>query len=174
MQYHMMTKDELKRVAELDRREVIEAVYHYRDGALDLVKEHWDVPEWSSRDKQQKIEWLREMHNRGGTIFGAFDESKVVGLIALDNEYIGRNNDQFNLAELHVSKQYRKMGVATALVELVKQKAREMGVKKLYVSATPSQNTVHFYMKRGFRLAQEVNQKLLELEPEDIHMELDL
>ncbi|MFQ5976849.1 MAG: GNAT family N-acetyltransferase [Candidatus Heimdallarchaeota archaeon] len=174
MQYHLMTKDELKRVAELDRREVIDAVYYYRDGALDLVPEHWDVPEWSSKEKQQKIEVLREIHNRNGTIFGAFDESSVAGVIALDSEYIGRNNDQLNLAELFVSKQYRKMGVGKALVALVTQKAREMGVKKLYVSATPSQNTVDFYMKRGFRLAQEVNPKLFELEPEDIHLELEL
>ena len=66
------------------------------------------------------------------------------------------------------------MGVGKTLVGLVIQKAREIGVKKLYVSATPSQNTVEFYLKRGFKLAQEVNQKLLELEPEDIHMELEL
>ncbi|MHA2233691.1 MAG: GNAT family N-acetyltransferase [Candidatus Hodarchaeales archaeon] len=174
MQYRLMTKDDLKRVAELDRREVIDAVYYYRDGALDLVQEHWDVPEWSSREKQQKIDVLREIHKRGGIIFGAFDESNVAGVIALDSEYIGWNNDQLNLAELFVSKGYRKMGVGKRLVALVKQKAREIGAKKLYVSATPSQNTVHFYLKRGFRLAQEVNPKLFELEPEDIHMELEL
>jgi predicted N-acetyltransferase YhbS len=174
MEYRVMTEDELKRVTELDRREIIDAVYYYRNGSLDLVKEHWDVPEWSFREKKQKIESLREVYNRGGTIFGAFDESRLVGVIALDIEYIGRNKDQLNLPGLWVSRKYRKMGIGKALVELVVQRAREIGAKKLYVSATPSRNTVDFYMKREFRLAQEINQKLFELEPEDIHMELEL
>lgn len=92
----------------------------------------------------------------------------------MDNEFIGRNKDQLNLTGLWVSKQYRKMGIGKALVELVKNKAREMGARKLYVSATPSQNTVKFYMNRGFRLAKEINEKLFELEPEDIHMTFSL
>ncbi|MFX0114488.1 MAG: GNAT family N-acetyltransferase [Candidatus Hodarchaeota archaeon] len=174
MEYRVMIKEELKRVAELDRREKIEAVYYYRDGCLDLVSEHWGVPEWSSREKQQKINSLHELHDRGGTIIGAFDESRVVGVIALDNKYIGRSNDQLNLPGLWVSKEYRKRGVGKTLVELVMQKAREIGAKRLYVSATPSENTVNFYLKRGFRLAHEINQRLFELEPEDIHMELEL
>lgn len=65
---------------------------------------------------------------------------------------------------------FSELGVGKTLVELVKKKAKEMGAKKLYVSATPSKNTVHFYLNRGFDLAEEVNERLYELEPEDIHM----
>jgi N-acetylglutamate synthase-like GNAT family acetyltransferase len=56
----------------------------------------------------------------------------------------------------------------------MKNKARDLGAKKLYVSATPSLNTITFYQNRGFKLTKDVNQELFEKEPEDIHMELTL
>ncbi|MHA2246641.1 MAG: GNAT family N-acetyltransferase [Candidatus Hodarchaeales archaeon] len=169
-----MNKDEIKRVAEIDRSEVIEYIYYFHKSGLKLEKEFWNVEKWNSEQKLHHISSLQDIYDRGGTIFEAFYGSKIIGVIALDNEFIGRNKNQLNLAGLWVSKQYRKMGVGKALVELVKNKAREIGAEKLYVSTTPSQNTVKFYMNRGFRLAKEINKKLFEMEPEDIHMELIL
>ena len=40
----------------------------------------------------------------------------------------------------------------------------------MYVSSIPTKNSVDFYMKHGFRLAEEGHPELYELEPEDIHM----
>ena len=40
----------------------------------------------------------------------------------------------------------------------------------LYVSATPTENTVDFYLNRGCMLAPEPDTKLLAAEPEDIHL----
>ena len=60
------------------------------------------------------------------------------------------------------------------LMQLVIDKARELGAKKLYISATPSRNTVHFYQRRGCVLASEVDPILFAKEPEDIHLELTL
>lgn len=174
MEYRLMIKDEIKRVAEIDRGEIIEYIYYFKNGNLELEKEFWNVKKWNSEQRQHHISSLQVIYDRGGTIFGAFNDSKIIGVIALDNEFFGTNKDQLNLAGLWVSKQYRKMGIGKTLVELVKNKAREIGAKKLYVSATPSQNTVKFYMNRDFRLAKEINEKLFELEPEDIHMEFIL
>ena len=174
MKYRLMIQDEIKRVAEIDRSEVIDYIYHFKNGNLKLEKEFWNVKKWNSEQKLHHISSLQDIYDRGGTIFGAFDDSKIIGVIALDNKFIGRNKDQLNLAGLWVSKRYRKMGIGKALIELVKNKAREIGAEKLYVSATPSQNTIKFYMNRGFRLVKEINEKLFELEPEDIHMEFIL
>jgi hypothetical protein len=44
----------------------------------------------------------------------------------------------------------------------------------MVVSATPSTNTVHFYLGRGFEPTAEPLPELFELEPEDIHMEKQL
>jgi hypothetical protein len=40
----------------------------------------------------------------------------------------------------------------------------------LYISATPSQNTVDFYLKRGCQVTGDPDPELWELEPEDIHL----
>ena len=169
-----MSEDELIRVAEIDRREVIDYIYYHRNGQLILEKEHWAVPEWSIEEQRQYHQKLQDIHHRGGTIFGAFEGAKIAGIIALDHEFFGSNKDRLNLAALWVSQPYRDQGIGKQLVELVRQKAKALGSKVLYVSATPSKKTVTFYMNLGFQLAKEVDPKLFELEPEDIHMVLSL
>jgi hypothetical protein len=53
-------------------------------------------------------------------------------------------------------------------------KARELGARRLYISATPSENTVRFYLRRGCRVTDDVDAALFALEPEDIHLEFDI
>lgn len=174
MEYRQMHKDELHRVAELDRREVIEYIYYYRDGKLELEKEHWEVPEWSDSQKHEKYERLFDINQRDGTIIGAFEDTKIAGIIALDHEFLGSSKDRLNLAALWVSQPFRDRGVGRHLVELIKKKAKALGAKNLYVSATPSKKTIEFYLSCGFQLAKEIDSKLYELEPEDIHIEFRL
>jgi N-acetylglutamate synthase-like GNAT family acetyltransferase len=64
--------------------------------------------------------------------------------------------------------------LGTHLFELAKATARERGAKRLYISATPSENTVNFYLRLGCAVAGEPDPELLELEPEDIHLECDV
>ena len=47
----------------------------------------------------------------------------------------------------------------------------EAGDTSMVVSATPSANTVRFYLGRGFEPMAEALPELYELEPEDVHME---
>ena len=49
--------------------------------------------------------------------------------------------------------------------------AREQGDTMMVVSATPSANTVRFYLDRGFEPIAEPLPELYELEPEDVHMQ---
>ena len=73
-----------------------------------------------------------------------------------------------------ISKPVRPNRSHRRLVELVMGKAREMGAKTLYVSATPSENTVRFYRSLGFRPADPIDPDLFRIEPDDIHMEMTL
>jgi hypothetical protein len=52
--------------------------------------------------------------------------------------------------------------------------ARADGSNRLYVSATPSAATVDFYRHRGFEVTRAPDRELLALEPEDIHMTMEL
>ncbi|MFW9905942.1 MAG: GNAT family N-acetyltransferase, partial [Candidatus Thorarchaeota archaeon] len=131
------------------------------------------IPEWSQEQKEHHILTLNEIYQRGGFIFCVFAKSNLVGIISLDNKFIGRNNDQLNLSGLWISKNYRKLGVGRNPFELVKEKALKIGAKELYVSVTPSPYKVHFHMNRGFELVKEVDKRLYELEPEDIQWYVD-
>jgi hypothetical protein len=53
-------------------------------------------------------------------------------------------------------------------------RARELGARQLYVSATPSENTVRFYLRLGCRVTDDVDATLFNLEPEDIHLVFDI
>ena len=75
---------------------------------------------------------------------------------------------------LHISSNYRRKGLGKKLFLLASEKAIELGAKKLYISSTPSENTVNFYLRLGCVLAKEINQELYNLEPEDIHLEFAL
>ena len=73
-----------------------------------------------------------------------------------------------------MSNAYRRQGVGRRLFELAKATARENGAKQLYISATPSENTINFYLRSGCRVTKQPDPELLALEPEDIHLECDV
>jgi len=172
--YKTLSREEIEKFREIDRSEVIEHDYRYIDGKLELKKVFFDVKGFNPDHLQSLIHRLYGIYDDGGTIFGALEDWKLVGLSALEDRFRGENSDTLNCAILHISKQYRKMGIGRQLSQLVMNKAREMGAKKLYVCSAPTKNTVDFYMGLGCRLADEVDEELYALEPEDIHLILDL
>ena len=59
-------------------------------------------------------------------------------------------------------------------MELITFKAQQAGAKKLYISSSPSEDTVNFYLKLRCVLIKKVDKRLLELKPMDIPLELNL
>jgi GNAT superfamily N-acetyltransferase len=174
MEYRLLERDEMKLLSEIDRKEIIEEVYYFKKYKLELVREFYDIQGWNLKELNSFINRLEEIYDRKGTIFGAFDKGEIVGLAALESEFIGKNKDKIKFDMLYISTSYRKKGIGKKLMYLSREKAKELGVKKLYISATPSKNTVDFYLVMGARLADEIDRELYELEPYDIHMKLDL
>lgn len=166
-----LTRDEAELVWSIDRSEVIDHVYHHRNGKLVLEAEHYDMPGWPRGLAEASMPLLLDCLDRAGTFWGAFDGGRLVAAAVLDSVFIGRHNDQLQLMFLHVSRSHRRRGLGRLLFETAADKARSQGARLLYVSATPSQNTVEFYLHLGCVVTQEVNTRLFELEPEDIHLE---
>ena len=73
-------------------------------------------------------------------------------------------------AFLHVSAPWRATGIGGRLCEQLEQIACSAGDSDMVVSATPSENTVRFYLGRGFQPTADPLAELYALEPEDIHM----
>ena len=167
-----MDNSDLCRIAEIDRSEHINSMYVYKDGTLEAKEVDWQVSCWFTDDHPKhsvsaKIKAWKPYLEQGGIMLGAFDDSLLVG-IAILRPKLTENMAQ--LAVLHVSRNYRGKGIGAKLTKEIFKLAVKMGAKEIYVSSSPSANTVAFYMSQGFELTKEINKELYDLEPEDIHM----
>jgi predicted N-acetyltransferase YhbS len=171
MNIRPLQREEIPLIWQIDRREVVENIYHLREGRLILEPEYFDIQGWPPGEAELYTPILLDCHDRGGTFWGAFEHNLLVGTAILESRFIGARHDTLQLKFLHVSRDYRKHGLGSALFQMVVEKARSLGAKKLYISATPSKNTVNTYARLGCVLAAETDPKLLALEPEDIHFE---
>jgi GNAT superfamily N-acetyltransferase len=174
LEYRILSRAEIGLLVHLDRTEIIDRVYHLRQDTLVLENEHWDVPDWSPSEKQERISHLQEHFDRGAVFFGAFDGEILAGLSVLDLNPLSSGIDRLELLALWVSQNYRHKGIGRNLVSRLVQVARQHGAKSLYVPATPSEHTIRFYRALGFELANPVDAVRLADEPDDIHLELAL
>jgi predicted N-acetyltransferase YhbS len=174
MKLRKLNRKEIILIKNLDRSEIVNHIYYYREGNLELEEEFYDIGPWSEHQLVDHTKFLTELFDRGGYIYGMFKDDKMIGIMALDCDFIGKKKDQLQMAFLHVDKNYRNRGIGEKLMSKAKEKAKKLGAKSLYISATPSLNTVRFYFSLGCELASEINPELYELEPEDIHLELKL
>jgi predicted N-acetyltransferase YhbS len=174
MVIRVLTREQVENIWAIDRREVIDHVYYFEDGRRVLKPEHYDLQGWPPGEPDKYTPILHDCFDRGGTFYGAFEGSKRVGVAVLESRFMGRRKDQLQLTFLHVSHSYRKTGLGRRLFEKAAEKARALNARKLYISATPSENTVSFYLHLGCIVTQEVDPQLFALEPDDVHMEYDL
>jgi hypothetical protein len=69
-----------------------------------------------------------------------------------------------------VSQDFRAAGLGNRLSPDLERLARRAGDTEIVVSATPSENTVRFYLGRGYQPMARPLPELLELEPDDVHI----
>jgi GNAT superfamily N-acetyltransferase len=167
-----MGRHELRRVAEIDRHERIEVLYEQR--GTQLIERHgrWDAAGWDPNGTGEhsvasKVREAEQYVEGGGVVVGAFADDRLVG-IGIVLPHLRPQIAQ--LAFLHVSAPFRKTGVGSRLSDQLNQIARDLGATEMVVSATPSVNTVRFYLARGFQPTEHPLVELLQLEPDDVHM----
>ena len=174
MKIRELERQEVPDLWSIDRAEVIDGIYHREGDELVLRPERHDLRGWPAGERERYGPILLDCFDRGGTFHGAFDGETLIGALVLESRFIGRERDQLQLEFLHVSRRNRRAGLGRVLFEEAVTKARELGARRLYVSATPSEATVRFYLHRGCRVTDDVDPDLMALEPEDIHMELEI
>jgi ribosomal protein S18 acetylase RimI-like enzyme len=165
--------DQLDRIAEIDRSETATALYRVVDGGLVREEVHIEVPTWGEELERAK-ELLRWKLAGGGALLGIEDEGRLVAVAALGGRFLGERGHQLELAFLYVSNGYRRRGLARSLMDECARRARERGAEQLYVSASDMDSAIGFYLAYGCRLADRVDPGLYALEPDDIHLVLDL
>ena len=174
MKIRELERQEIRDVWSIDRAEVIDKIYYLENDELVLKPERYDMQGWPPGEPERYGPILLDCFDHGGTFHGAFDGETLIGAAVLEGRYMGRGRDQLQLKFLHVGRRHRQAGLGRALFENAVARARELGARRLYISSTPSENTVRFYLRRGCRVTDEVDAALFELEPEDIHLEFDI
>lgn len=171
MNIRLLQREEIPLICQIDRREIVENIYYLSNGELVLKPDYFDIQGWPPGEAELYTPILLDCYERSGTFWGAFENNMLVGVAILESKFIGARSDMLQLKFLHVSRDYRKHGLGSALFQMAVERARSLGAKKLYISATPSENTVNTYIRLGCVLAAEPNPELFALEPEDIHLE---
>ena len=167
-----LDRTELSRVADIDRRERIDV--QYVQHGTELVARHgnwsslaWDADGHGEHSVEAQIHMLEHYVDAGGIALGAFVGDQLVGIGVVVPHLRPRVAE---LAYLMVSAPFRVTGIGSRLTEQLDKIARTAGDSDMVVTATPTENTVRFYLGRGFQPMAEPLPELFELEPEDVHM----
>jgi putative acetyltransferase len=106
--------------------------------------------------------------DRGGFIWLAIADNKVVGSAALMKEHEG----EYELAKMAVTAEYRGKGISKQLIETCLQKAKQIGAKKLSLFSNHQLLTaLKLYEKYGFYYIEVEDSPF---ETADVKMELVL
>jgi predicted N-acetyltransferase YhbS len=166
-----MLRHEIPRVWEIDRSEIVESVYRLEGGRLIAHPQFFDVRGWPPGESEKYTPILEACFDHGGWFYGFFDGDRIIGVVVVDARRMGARGDELQLKFLHVSCAYRKRGLGQKLFSLAADEAVRRGATRLYISATPSRNTIDFYTSLGATPTTEPDPELFALEPEDIHLE---
>ena len=173
IEYRRLAPAELSLVGEIDRTERIEGLYVQHGTRLELLVGDWSAPPWDAEGEgehsvaAQRVALERQVE-AGAIPLGAFDCERLVG-IALVTPHVRPGLAQ--LPYLYVTAGYRGQGIGARLADELERIARDGGDTAMVVSATPSANTVRFYLRRGYEPAAKPLPELYALEPEDVHMQ---
>jgi len=168
-----LATNDIERIGEIDRTEQVTIGYNYLNGNLETEAVNWNIPRWYTHDETHAfsvashIRQWKPMLEAGGVMIGALDNDALAGFAILRYRLTDK---MAQLAALFVSKDYRRQGIAEQMVDEVVRLAKADGAHTLYVSATPSESAVGFYLSQGFQPTDNPHPELFALEPEDIHM----
>ena len=126
--------------------------------------------EWDKEKRNWIPSYLLNQINRGGIAIGSYVKDKLVGFCSVD----GVLRDGYaNMTMLFVDDNYKRLGIGRELFLSIVEKAQTLDVKKLFISAIPSQDTVAFYMAMGCKDAINLPNEFLD-SPNDRYLELEL
>jgi GNAT superfamily N-acetyltransferase len=157
-------------IRDIDRSETIELTYRLQNGRLEEIKSPHECPRWEEDVYAEIISRYEYELLNGGTAFGAFDRDKLVGVGVLAHKFRGYDNDRLQIDLMYVTREYRRRGIGSFILEALGTAAIAKGAKYLYISSTETESAVKFYTSQGSAVTSEVDPELFEKEPHDIHM----
>ncbi|MFD3157326.1 GNAT family N-acetyltransferase [Haloimpatiens sp. FM7330] len=172
MEYRKLQTEEIDRqlFEKFERYQKVTQCWRKIDGKW-IVKDVPFIDQWNEEDYNQLIKCLKNTLQTNGILYGAFSDDILKGFVSVENGFIGKNQEYFDLSSIHVSEDMRGNGIGKKLFKMAAQWARTHGAKKLYISAHSAVESQAFYKAMGCIEALEYNQKHVEKEPCDCQLE---
>ena len=156
-----------------ERRQEVFHCWRRVEGELRLLPVQY-VEDWDEDDLALLSCTIQKTIERGGVLFGAPKEGRLVGFALLDAQPFGSSAQYLDLAEFYVSAPFRRQGLGRALFAAACGEARRRGARFLYISAHSAEDSMAAYARLGCTAAEEVNAALAEREPFDISLQFAL
>ncbi|MBT2699072.1 hypothetical protein J7E79_16910 [Bacillus sp. ISL-40] len=78
-----LSKENINRITEIDRSEMIRYKYVYKNGTLETIEINHKVPTWTPEMNEENIQMLTPILEKDGHFLAAFDRDKLVGVLYL-------------------------------------------------------------------------------------------
>jgi N-acetylglutamate synthase-like GNAT family acetyltransferase len=153
-----------------NRYQEVKKCYRNENGKW-ILKDIGYIENWDKDKIQDKIRHFSDCIKNGDFIFVAYENEKLIGFAILLNKKFGNRKQYIQLDNMHISFGYRNKGIGKKLFKLCIEKAKIIGIEKIYISANTSEETQKYYLSIGCKDAEEINKELAEKEPFDRQME---
>lgn len=130
--------------------------------------------QWNPAARRQVAAKIISAVDSGAVAHAAAFKGKIIGFALIDNNLFGSRNQYADLSEFYVSEPFRRRGIGKILFDEACLAAKELGARKLYISAHSAEESIAAYKKYGCVPAEEPNGKHMEKEPCDLQLEFDL
>lgn len=145
------------------REQKVTRIYIKKEDAYEL-EEQPGVMEWSI-DKKREV--ARDLMSDDYISYLALEEDRIVGFVSLVKELAG---ERMILDMMQVDADFRGQGIGRILWNKAVEEARLHGAKELYISACPSEETIHFYKAMGAEITNSPIRSIADEEPYDLQM----
>lgn len=145
------------------RQQKITRIYVRKDGKY-VLEEQPGMMDWSI-DKKREV--AQDLTDSAYISYLALEEDRIVGFMSLVKELV---SERMILDLIQVDTDFRGQGIGCQLWEKAVEEARLNGAKELYISACPSEETIHFYKAMGADVTDKPIVAIEKDEPDDLQM----
>lgn len=148
---------------DFNRQQKITRIYVKKDGTY-VLEEQLGVMDWSI-DKKRKV--AQDLTDSAYISYLALEDDRIIGFMSLVKELV---SEQMILDLIQVDTDFRGRGIGRMLWEKAVEEARLNGARELYISACPSEETIHFYKAMGAEVTDKPIIAIANDEPDDLQM----
>lgn len=146
-----------------NRQQKITRIYVRKDDTY-VLEEQPGVMDWNI-DKKREV--AKDLTDNAYISYLALEEDRIIGFMSLVKELV---SERMILDLIQVDQDFRGQGIGRRLWRKAVEEARLIGAKELYISACPSEETIHFYMAMGAEVTNNPIMAIAEDEPDDLQM----